>query len=154
MGTVAGLTFGIVEQSIYAPAAIVQIANAKVVSQADIGALSFAFRVFVDGFQHAVWAGVSGFFIGIAINYRRRRIPLLLLGISIPAILHALNDYTLTIFSTVWVGVLIQALSLLLFLGYTLSASSIERRVRRNPNFRGQSIMMERFSQPEQAANP
>jgi uncharacterized protein YneF (UPF0154 family) len=69
-------------------------------------------------------------------------------------VLHALNDYTLTIFSTVWVGVLIQAVSLLLFLGYTLSASSIERRVRRNPSFRGQSIMMERFSQPEQTPSP
>jgi RsiW-degrading membrane proteinase PrsW (M82 family) len=154
MGTVAGLTFGIVEQSIYTPLALVQIHGAHAVSEADVGALSFAFRVFVDGFQHAVWAGISGFFIGLAINYRRRRIPLLLLGISIPAVLHALNDYTLTIFSTVWVGVLIQAVSLLLFLGYTLSAASIERRVRRNPNFRGQSIMMERFSQPEQAPSP
>jgi RsiW-degrading membrane proteinase PrsW (M82 family) len=154
MGTVAGLTFGIVEQSIYTPAALIGIHGARSISEADIGVLSFAFRVFVDGFQHAVWAGVSGFFIGIAINYRRRRIPLLLLGISIPAILHALNDYTLTVFSTVWVGVLVQALSLLLFLGYTLSASTIERRVRRNPNFRGQSIMMERFSQPEQAPSP
>src|SRR5262245_17045301 len=154
MGTVAGLTFGIVEQSIYTPAAIVQIHGAHAISQADIGVLSFAFRVFVDGFQHAVWAGVSGFFIGIAVNYRRRRIPLLLLGISIPAILHALNDYTLTLFSTVWVGVLVQALSLLLFLGYTLSASAIQRRVRRNPNFRGESIMMERFGQQEQAPSP
>jgi len=154
MGTVAGLTFGVVEQSIYTPAALIQIHGAHAISEADVGALSFAFRVFVDGFQHAVWAGVSGFFVGIAVNYRRRRVPLLLLGISIPAILHALNDYVLTVFSTVWVGVLIQALSLLLFLGYTLSASAIERRVRRNPSFRGQSIMMERFSQPEQAPSP
>jgi RsiW-degrading membrane proteinase PrsW (M82 family) len=154
MGTVAGLTFGVIEQSIYTPAAIVQIHGAHVNSQADVGVLTFAFRVFVDGFQHAVWAGLSGFFIGIAVNYRRRRIPLLLLGISIPAILHALNDYTLTIFSTAWAGVLVQAVSLLLFLGYTLSASAIERRVRRNPNFRGQSIMMERFSQPEQPSSP
>jgi RsiW-degrading membrane proteinase PrsW (M82 family) len=154
MGTVAGLTFGVVEQSIYTPAALIQIHGAHAVSEADVGALSFAFRVFVDGFQHAVWAGVSGFFVGMAVNYRRRRIPLLLVGISIPAILHALNDYSLTVFSTVWVGVLVQALSLLLFLGYTLSASAIERRVRRNPNFRGQSIMMERFSQAEQAPSP
>jgi len=154
MGTVAGLTFGIVEQSIYTPAALIGIHGAHSVSEADVGVLSFAFRVFVDGFQHAVWAGVSGFFVGMAINYRRRRVPLLLLGVSIPAILHALNDYTLTVFSTVWVGVLVQALSLLLFLGYTLSASTIERRVRRNPNFRGESIMMERFSQPEQAPSP
>ena len=151
MGTVAGLTFGVVEQSIYTPAAIVGIHSAQVAQQAVGDTLLFAFRVFVDGFQHAVWAGVSGFFVGMAVNYKRRRIPLLVLGISIPAILHALNDYSLTVFHTVWVGVLVQGLSLLLFLGYTLSASSIERRVRRNPNFRGQSIMMERFSQPEQA---
>ena len=154
MGTVAGLTFGVIEQSIYTPAAIVGIHSAQAADQAVGDTLLFAFRVFVDGFQHAVWAGVSGFFVGMAVNYRRRRIPLLLLGVSIPAVLHALNDYTLTIFSTVWVAVLIQAFSLLLFLGYTLSASSIERRVRRNPNFRGQSIMMERFSQPEQAPSP
>jgi len=154
MGTVAGLTFGVVEQSVYTPAAIVGIHSAQAPQVAVADTLLFAFRVFVDGFQHAVWAGVSGFFIGMAVNYRRRRVPLLLLGISIPAILHALNDYTLASFQTVWIGVLIQALSLLLFLGYTLSASSIERRVRRNPNFRGQSIMMERFTQPEQAPSP
>lgn len=149
MGTIAGLTFGIIEQSIYTPAALVTIANAHSFAQADAGALDFAFRVFVDGFQHAVWAGVSGFFVGMAINYRKRRIPLLLLGISIPAVLHALNDWTLTIFSTVWVTVFfVQGASLLLFLGYTLSASDIERRVRRNPAFRGQSILMERFTEP------
>lgn len=149
MGTIAGLTFGIIEQSIYTPAALVTIANAHSFAQADSGALDFAFRVFVDGFQHAVWAGVSGFFVGMAINYRKRRIPLLLLGISIPAVLHALNDWTLTIFSTVWVTVFfVQGASLLLFLGYTLSASDIERRVRRNPAFRGQSILMERFTEP------
>ncbi len=62
--------------------------------------------------------------------------------------MHALNDWTLTIFSTVWFTVfVVQGLSLLLFLGYTLSAADIERRVRRNPAFRGQSILMERFTQ-------
>jgi len=151
MGTIAGLTFGLVEQSLYAPSAIVAIQSSPKISQVDYGALLFAFRVFVDGFQHAVWAGVSGFFVGMAVNYRRRRIPLLLLGVSIPAVLHALNDWSLTIFSTVWAAVLVQAFSLLLFLGYTLSAAAIERAVRANPAFRGQSMLMERFSQPEEA---
>src|SRR5258708_17267034 len=113
MGTVAGLTFGIVEQSIYTPAALIQIHGAHAISEADVGALSFAFRVFVDGFQHAVWAGVSGFFVGMAVNYRRRRIPLLLLVSSIPSTLHALHDSTLTDYSTVCAWVLPQALSLL-----------------------------------------
>jgi RsiW-degrading membrane proteinase PrsW (M82 family) len=148
MGTITGLTFGLVEQSLYTPAAIVAIHSANGISQADGGALLFAFRVFVDGFQHAVWAGISGFFVGVAVNYRKLRIPILLLGISIPAVLHALNDWTLTIFSSVWVAVLVQALSLLLFLGYTLAAPAIVRNVRANPTFRGESILMERFSQP------
>ncbi len=148
MGTIAGLTFGVIEQSLYTPAAIVAEHQAGSISQADSAVLTFAFRVFVDGFQHAVWAGISGFFIGMAINYRKRRVPILILGICIPAVLHALNDWTLTIFNTVWVTVFfVQGLSLLLFLGYTLSASDIERRVRRNPAFRGQSIMMERFTE-------
>jgi RsiW-degrading membrane proteinase PrsW (M82 family) len=150
MGTVAGLTFGIIEQSLYTPQALVTVAGAHTIPQADFGALEFAFRVFVDGFQHAVWAGISGFFVGMAINYRKLRAPILLLGICIPALLHALNDWTLTRFSTVWVTVFfVQGLSLLLFLGYTLSAADIERRVRRNPAFRGQSILMERFTEPE-----
>jgi RsiW-degrading membrane proteinase PrsW (M82 family) len=147
LGTITGLTFGVVEQSIYTPLAIVGIHSASSAAQAVIDTLLFSFRVFVDGFQHAVWAGISGFFVGVAVNYRKLRIPILLVGISIPAILHALNDWTLTIFTTPYVGVLVQAVSLLLFLGYTLSASNIERNVRRNPNFRGQSIVMERFSQ-------
>jgi len=153
MGTIAGLTFGIIEQAIYTPQALIAVANAHSASQADFGALEFAFRVFVDGFQHAVWAGISGFFVGMAVNYRKLRVPILLLGICIPAVLHALNDWTLSVFSTVWVTVFfVQGASLLLFLGYTLSAADIERRVRRNPAFRGQSILMERFSEPGRAA--
>jgi RsiW-degrading membrane proteinase PrsW (M82 family) len=151
LGTVAGLAFGLYEQAEYTKMAIGIINQTRFVQVADQGVLSFAFRVFVDGFQHAVWAGVSGFFIGIAMNYRRRAIPLLLLGVSIPALLHAFNDWSLSNFHSVWPTVAEQALSLLLFLGYTLSASTITQRVRRNPNFRGQSIMMERFSEPEQA---
>jgi RsiW-degrading membrane proteinase PrsW (M82 family) len=147
MGTIAGLTFGVIEQSLYTPAAIVAIHSAQSNSMADGGVLDFAFRVFVDGFQHAVWAGISGFFVGVAVNYRKRRIPILILGICIPAVLHALNDWTLTIFSTVWVTVIfVQGTSLLLFLGYTLAARQIDQNVRRNPAFRGESIIMERFS--------
>jgi RsiW-degrading membrane proteinase PrsW (M82 family) len=152
MGTISGLTFGVIEQSIYTPQALAIILKYHQFAQAAVvGELQFAFRIFVDGFQHAVWAGISGFFIGLAINYPRRRIPLLLLGISIPAVLHGLNDWTLTVFApSVWFTVIVvQGLSLLLFLGYTLSASSIERRVRRNPAFRGQSILMERFTEPQ-----
>ena len=149
LGTIAGLTFGVREASQYTTIAIEHIAAAAVHHSANaavIGALSFAYRVFVDGFQHAIWAGVAAFFIGIAVNYPRRRIPLILFGVTIAAVLHALNDWYLSNFSSPWPWIVLQAFSLLLFLGYTMSAASIERRVRRTPLFRGESMIMDRFT--------
>jgi RsiW-degrading membrane proteinase PrsW (M82 family) len=143
LGTISGLTFGVLEERLYTELAISQVASANAISQADAGVLDFAFRVFVDGFEHAVWAGVSAFFIGIAINYPRRRWQLILLGVSMVAVLHGLNDWSVSTFNSYWPGILIQAISLLLFLGYTMSASSIEGQVRQTPLFRGESMIME-----------
>jgi RsiW-degrading membrane proteinase PrsW (M82 family) len=148
LGTVSGLTFGVLEERLYTELAIAQVANARAVSQADAGVLDFAFRVFVDGFEHAVWAGVAAFFIGIAINFPRRRWQLILLGVSMVAVLHGLNDWSVSQFNSYWPGIVIQAVSLLLFIGYTMSASSIERQVRRTPLFRGGSMAMEIISDP------
>jgi RsiW-degrading membrane proteinase PrsW (M82 family) len=149
-GTLAGLTFGVREASQYTTLAIERIAVAAVhhsANSAVVGALSFAYRVFVDGFQHAIWAGVAAFFIGIAVNYPRRRVPLILFGVTIAAVLHALNDWYLSNFDSPWPWIVLQAFSLLLFLGYTMSAASIERKVRRTPLFRGESMIMDKFTE-------
>jgi RsiW-degrading membrane proteinase PrsW (M82 family) len=150
LGTIAGLTFGVLEERSYTEVAIAQVASAHAVSQADAGVLDFAFRVFVDGFQHAIWAGVSAFFIGMAVNYPRRRWQLILFGVSIAAVLHALNDWSLGTFNSYWPWIVIQGISLLLFIGYTMSATSIERQVRRTPLFRGDSILMDVISEHEE----
>ena len=150
LGTIAGLTFGVREASQYTTVAIEHIVGAALAHSANeavVGALSFAYRVFVDGFQHAIWAGLSAFFIGIAVNYPRRRWPLIIFGISIAAVLHAVNDWYLSNFTSPWPWILLQAFSLFLFLGYTMSAASIERKVRRTPLFRGESMIMDRFSE-------
>ena len=148
LGTVAGLTFGIVEQAIYTSNDIVIINMAHSQNEAVQATLAFAERVFVDGFQHAVWAGISGFFMGLAVNYRRRRIQLVIIGIGTPALLHALNDWLAG--DSPWIWIAIQTASLLLFLGYTMTAASIEQKVRETPTFRGDSIIMEAFRLPEQ----
>jgi protease PrsW len=150
LGTVAGLTFGVSEAALYTSLDIVTIHQAANPNQAVAAILSFAERVFVDGFQHAVWAGISAFFIGMAVNYRRRRTQLIIFGVSIAAVLHALNDWSLGAFNSYWPWIIIQALSLFLFLGYTMSADSIERQVRTTPMFRGESMLMEVHSQPEE----
>jgi RsiW-degrading membrane proteinase PrsW (M82 family) len=145
LGTIAGLTFGVFEQAFYTSQDILLINQARVSSQAVEAVLAFAERVFVDGFQHAVWAGISAFFIGMAVNYKRRRVLLVLVGVSVPAVLHALNDWSQGAFDSLWPSIIIQAVSLLLFLGYTISATSIETQVRDTPLFRGDSVLMEAF---------
>ena len=149
LGTISGLTFGVAEQAFYTSRAILAINQAQIPSQAVSAVLLFAERVFVDGFQHAIWAGISGFFIGMALNYPRRRVLLILLGISVPAFLHALNDWVPGAFNSVWAWIAIQAFSLFLFLSYTMSASSIEQQVRQTPAFRGESMIMEAVSAPK-----
>jgi RsiW-degrading membrane proteinase PrsW (M82 family) len=143
LGTIAGLTFGVAESVKY-------VASYLNITQHHAGVgvpvvLLFADRVFGDGFQHAVWAGISGFFIGMGVNYRRQRILLIAIGVSIPSVLHGLSDWSTTS-STQWYWIGFLALSLILFLGYSMSASVIERQVRKTPIFRGESMLMDRPS--------
>jgi hypothetical protein len=81
-------------------------------------------------------------------------VQLVLFGVSIPVILHALNDWSAGAFNSYWVWIVIQAVSLLLFLGYTMSATSIERQVRQAPMFRGESLIMEAFTDSKEANTP
>ena len=81
---------------------------------------------------------------------------LIAFGIAVPAVLHGLYDWSAGAFASLWVPIIIQALSLFLFLGYTMSAAAIERQVRRTPMFRGESMLMERITdgQPPPQADP
>jgi RsiW-degrading membrane proteinase PrsW (M82 family) len=139
LGTIVGLAFGVRESVFYTASYLMQ-GNHKAGLAVPL-ILTFAQRVFVDGFQHAVWAGIAAFFIGMGVNYRRRRIPLIIFGITLPALLHGLNDWS-TQLASHWLWIVMEAISLLLFIGYTMSAASIERQVRDNPLFRGDSMIM------------
>lgn len=153
LGTIAGLAFGVRESVLYTSSYLMQ-GNHKAGLAIPL-ILSFAQRVFVDGFQHAVWAGISAFFIGMGVNYRRRRIPLIVFGITLPAVLHGLNDWS-TQLASHWLWIVMEAVSLLLFIGYTMSAATIERQVRDTPLFRGESMIMDRIKadpQEDQAAS-
>lgn len=139
LGTIAGLAFGVRESVLYTSSYLMQ-GNHRAGLDVPL-ILTFAQRVFVDGFQHAVWAGIAAFFIGMGVNYRRRRIPLIFFGITLAAVLHGLNDWS-TQLSSHWLWIVMEAISLLLFIGYTMSAASIERQVRDTPLFRGDSMIM------------
>jgi RsiW-degrading membrane proteinase PrsW (M82 family) len=151
LGTIAGLTFGVRESVLYTSSYLMQGNHRGGLAIPLI--LSFAQRVFVDGFQHAVWAGISAFFIGMGVNYRRRRIPLILFGITLPAVLHGLNDWS-TQLASHWLWIVMEAVSLLLFIGYTMSAATIERQVRETPLFRGESMVMDRVKLAPDGGEP
>jgi RsiW-degrading membrane proteinase PrsW (M82 family) len=141
LACLSGLFFGAYEASkVYVPLAVIQIARGSA-----FGIPQFAERVFVDGLQHALWAGTAGFFIGLGTNYGRQRVILWTFGIAVPTVLHGLNDGVLSWSSgqAQWAWIAIQAFSLFLFLGYTASAARIERQVRHTPIFRGDSIFLD-----------
>lgn len=148
LGTMAGLAFGVRESVLYTGTYLNNFAQAGQVGGHGqtpvVLILTFALRVFVDGFQHAVWAGISAFFIGMGVNYRRRRIPLIAFGLLLPAVLHALYDWSTKLAYGNWLWIGMEALSMVLFLGYSMSAATIERQVRDTPLFRGESMLMDR----------
>jgi protease PrsW len=149
LGAIAGLAFGIRESVLYTASYLAPGSNG--VTGIPL-ILTFAQRVFVDGFQHAVWTGIAAFFIGMGVNYRRRRIPLIVFGITLTAVLHGLNDWA-TQLASHWLWILIEAVSLLLFIGYTMSATTIERQVRDTPLFRGESMIMDKAAVDGDPAN-
>lgn len=140
IGTMSGLAFGVAEAASYTSQYLVSIASASNNNGAVVPTLQFAERVFVDGLQHAVWAGIAGFFVGMALTYPKRRVELVLFAVTVPAVLHGLNDWTAP---HDWLQIAVQAVSVLLFIGYTMSARSIERQVRRSKIFRGESIALD-----------
>jgi len=148
LGTIAGLTFGVREASLYTSASVLSANHHPSLIIVEI--LLFAYRVFVDGFLHAIWAGIAAFFIGMGINYARRRWQLIVAGLSLAAFLHAINDWNFNANSE-WPRIGVEAFTLILFLGYTLTASSIERQVRRSPVFRGESMLAEPLSESSPA---
>lgn len=151
LGTVAGLAFGVREAALYqdkdlavfgfksGPHALVQYV------------LEFANRVFTDGLQHAEWAGIACFFIGLGLNYTRRRVPLILFGYGFGAVMHATNDWSTGESEALWI--FLQILWVVLFLGYTLFAPDIEAHVRETSLFRGESLLVEQ-QPPRQGADP
>jgi RsiW-degrading membrane proteinase PrsW (M82 family) len=142
LAALSGLMFGVYEAStVYVPLDVVTVAHGFA-----FGIPEFVERVFLDGLQHALWAGIAGFFIGLGTNYHRQRIPLWIFGLALPSVLHGLNDWSTSgaFGHNLWPWIAIQAFSVFLFLGYTASAASIEREVRHTPIFRGDSMLADR----------
>ena len=63
---------------------------------------------------HAIWAGIVGYFIGLAAINPSRKNPIIFIGVAIAAILHGVYD----VFANSIIGLGILAFSILLFVTY------------------------------------
>jgi RsiW-degrading membrane proteinase PrsW (M82 family) len=77
--------------------------------------VSFVWRFVTDPITHACWAGVTGYFIGLAAT-RRHSWWVAWIGLIIAAVLHGLNDWSRVNGHPVWILVVIT--SAVVFLGY------------------------------------
>jgi RsiW-degrading membrane proteinase PrsW (M82 family) len=141
LGAVSGLVFGAAEAIHYFTVtdvnifkqtvqsdipAILQLINAGYSKSASVFyvlifpvwhlILQVVWRFLTDPISHACWAGITGYFIGLAITGRVPRYQVGLAGICIAAVLHGLNDWTVG--NPAWV--LVVLMSVVLFLGYAM----------------------------------
>jgi RsiW-degrading membrane proteinase PrsW (M82 family) len=116
LGAVSGLVFGAAEVVHYFTDVLGSLSgnvNGLVLQGLTI---QYIWRFLTDPIDHACWAGITGYFIGLAITGQRRKYAIGFIGIGIAAVLHGLNDWNPINAHPAWV--LITLISVLLFLGY------------------------------------
>src|SRR6201996_7551487 len=78
--------------------------------------LDFVWRFLSDPITHACWAGLTGYFIGLAASGRHKWYTVSWIGLVAAAILHGLNDWSRVNGHLLWI--LVTLVSGILFLGY------------------------------------
>jgi RsiW-degrading membrane proteinase PrsW (M82 family) len=87
--------------------------------------LEFVWRFVTDPISHACWAGLTGYFIGLAATGRHKWYTVGWIGLVVAAILHGLNDWSRV--NGHWLWIVITLVSGVLFLGYAKVGSRGDR---------------------------
>src|SRR6202023_2498053 len=111
LGAVSGLVFGASEAQHYVSNGV----GADSVSEGSL-ILQYVWRFLTDPITHACWAGLTGYFIGLAATGRHKWFAVSWIGLVIAAILHGLYDWSRVNGHGLWIAVTI--VSGILFLGY------------------------------------
>jgi len=116
LGAVSGLVFGAAEAVHYFIDVLGSLSgNANGILLQGL-TIQYIWRFLTDPIDHATWAGITGYFIGLAVTGHTRKYAIGLIGIAIAAVLHGLNDWNPINSHPAWV--LVTLISVLLFLGY------------------------------------
>jgi RsiW-degrading membrane proteinase PrsW (M82 family) len=92
--------------------------------------LDFVWRFLTDPITHACWAGLTGYFIGLAASGRHKWYTVSWIGLVIAAILHGLNDWSRV--NGHWLWIVVTIVSGILFLGYAKVGSRSDREAPEN----------------------
>ena len=118
-GVLSGLAFGVAEAVGYS----IKYSNDQAAGQLTPGAFLIAqfIRIISLPLLHALWAGVVGYFIGLAARFPRKQTAIVMVGVAAMAAVHGTYDT----FSDTWLALALCLLSLLLFIMYMRSAEKI-----------------------------
>ena len=124
LGGVSGLAFGVAEAVQYS----FMYSHGNQTGRLNYGSyLAVQLLRFISSpLEHALWASVTGYFIGLAATFPNRSRALVVVAIGGMATIHGLFDQ----FSDTWLSVLICLFSLILFIGYSRTADQIMERLR------------------------
>src|SRR6476659_6835455 len=116
LGAVSGLVFGAAEVVHYFTDVLGHLSGNATGPDLQALTLEYVWRFLTDPIDHACWAGITGYFIGLAITGPRRTYAVAPVGIGIASVLHGLNDWNPVNAHIGWV--LVTLVSVLLFLAY------------------------------------
>jgi RsiW-degrading membrane proteinase PrsW (M82 family) len=116
LGAVSGLVFGAAEVVHYFTDVLGSLSGNATGRDLQSITIQYVWRFLTDPIDHACWAGITGYFIGLAITGPYRKYSIGLVGIGIASVLHGLNDWDPVNSHPAWV--LVTLISVLLFLGY------------------------------------
>ena len=113
LGAVSGLVFGASEAEHYLTSGV-GLGHGATLDL--VAALEYVWRFPTDPITHACWAGITGYFIGLAVSGRYKWFKVCWIGLAMASILHGLNDWNALNGRWGWVVVVVG--SGLLFLTY------------------------------------
>jgi RsiW-degrading membrane proteinase PrsW (M82 family) len=132
LGAVSGLVFGAAEVVHYFTDVLGSISGHATGLDLQTLTIQYIWRFLTDPIDHACWAGITGYFIGLAITSPHRDYWIGLIGIGIAAVLHGLNDWNPINSHPAWV--LITLISVLLFLGYARAGAWLPEQAMAAPD--------------------
>jgi RsiW-degrading membrane proteinase PrsW (M82 family) len=139
LGAVSGLVFGASEVERYITA-VVQNAGGGNITDGDAGVLILAYvwRFITDPISHACWAGLTGYFIGLAVSGTHKWYRVFWVGLAMAMVLHGLNDWNAINGNAAWVVVV--AVSGILFLAYAKAPAHPAMPVHHSSSLAGISV--------------